>query len=170
MFRALSANILNKIESFHLIGDGNISHYKALFEKLDSPFEVIFTGGLNRNDLNKYYSKAHLIILPSDSEGFPKVIAEAAAFGCVPAVSDVSSIYRYINDSNGLLFTELDPKIMAKEFSCLISARDDLKCKSENIRKIAPLFSFQRFKKRVREEILPRLWKLICFEDLIHWE
>ena len=46
-------------------------------------------------------------VLPSYSEGFPKVIAEAMNFGCIPIVSDISCIRQYIiNGKNGFLINQ----------------------------------------------------------------
>ena len=85
------------VDTFYIIGDGpskNIIENK----KLNLHLKVCLTGWLLREQLNEIYTKCHLIILPSyASEGFPKVLAEAASYGCVPIVSNLSSISQYIN-------------------------------------------------------------------------
>ena len=54
--------------------------------------------------MDKIYAKSHLIILPTKSEGFPKVIAEASAFGCIPIVTNIEPINQIvINRKNGIL-------------------------------------------------------------------
>jgi len=53
---------------------------------------VAFHGWLPRPALEPLYTAAHLLLLPSDSEGFPKVLSEAMAFGVVPLAGAVSSI------------------------------------------------------------------------------
>ena len=75
-------------------------------QKSISGINVKFLGEIDKNHLFKIYEKCHLIILPSNSEGFPKVIAEAGAYGCVPVVSKVGSIIHYINSSNGYLLNQ----------------------------------------------------------------
>lgn len=49
---------------------------------------------------------SHFFVLPTTaSEGFPKVVAEAACHGCIPVVSDVSSLPQYIHDGdNGFVW------------------------------------------------------------------
>ena len=43
------------------------------------------------------------------SEGFPKVIAEAMNFGCLPIVSNISSIGQYVKDGeNGFLISPVN--------------------------------------------------------------
>jgi phosphatidylinositol alpha-1,6-mannosyltransferase len=53
---------------------------------------VTFHGWLPRPALDPLYAAAHLLLLPSDSEGFPKVLSEAMAYGVVPLAGAVSSI------------------------------------------------------------------------------
>ncbi len=51
-----------------------------------------FLGWVPRADIAAYYAAAHFILLPSQSEGWPKVLSEAMAFGVVPVAAAVSSI------------------------------------------------------------------------------
>ena len=52
-------------------------------------------GLLNRKIFLKYILRSHILILLSKSEGFPKVIMEAAVFGCVPIVSNFDGISKF---------------------------------------------------------------------------
>jgi glycosyltransferase involved in cell wall biosynthesis len=55
--------------------------------------QVKFTGWLPMYALQPYYQQAHLLVFPSSaSEGWPKVLSEAMAFGVVPVSSAISSI------------------------------------------------------------------------------
>ena len=54
--------------------------------------QVRFHGELARTALNPYFARSHLILLPSRSEGWPKVLSEAMAYGVVPIASNVGSI------------------------------------------------------------------------------
>lgn len=94
----------NKVKEVHLVGDGqNMDTYKKLAEKSGVAF--IFHGFLSYLDVFEIYKKSHFFLLPSSaSEGFPKVIAEAMNFGCIPIVSNVSSIIQYVeNEKNGFI-------------------------------------------------------------------
>ena len=67
-----------------------------------------FSGILSRQDLNQIYAESHFILLPSQSEGFPKVLAEAAAFGCVPITSNLPGFDKIIkNEVDGILLDDL---------------------------------------------------------------
>ncbi|MFA7407276.1 MAG: glycosyltransferase [Anaerolineaceae bacterium] len=80
--------------SVYLIGDGKERKY---FENLVNQFDLqdvlVFTGWISRYDVKKYYEQAHFILHPSiASEGWPKVLSEAMAYGVVPLASTVSCI------------------------------------------------------------------------------
>lgn len=53
---------------------------------------VSMNGNVNASELKKYYQKAHFLIFLSDSEGWPKVVAEAMFFGCLPITTSVSCV------------------------------------------------------------------------------
>lgn len=58
----------------------------------------------NRFEIEEIYKKAHVLLMTSSSEGFPKVIAEAMAFSCVPITTSVGDISNHIiHDLNGIL-------------------------------------------------------------------
>jgi glycosyltransferase involved in cell wall biosynthesis len=83
------------------IGD---STDRRIFEekvtKLNLEDCVKFTGWISNLELKTYYQKAHFILLPSSaSEGWPKVLSEAMAFGVVPITSDISSIPQILKET-----------------------------------------------------------------------
>lgn len=84
---------LNFPFELELIGDG--PEKNAFIQKTEeiqiSP-AVHFRGWLPKTEIGKYYAKAHIILFPSSSEGWPKVLSEAMAYGVVPIASTVSSI------------------------------------------------------------------------------
>ena len=95
------------IKVIHLVGAGTqMTAYQNRVETLNLPF--VFHGYLSRLEVHDIYKRSHAILLPSASEGFPKVIAEAINYGCLPIVSNVSSLSHYISDrKNGFLMKDL---------------------------------------------------------------
>jgi len=139
----------------HIVGSGPLQALCLEYEKKYS--SLIFHGSLSRSSLNLIYAKCHFLYLPSRAaEGFPKVIAEAANFGCIPILSKISSISHYIfNGVNGFLlddlqFTEDDIVNLTNK---VISNKD--------LRKIALAafefsqeFTYERYLNRIETEIL----------------
>jgi glycosyltransferase involved in cell wall biosynthesis len=85
--------------SLDLVGDGaERSEFERLAVTLGISRNASFHGWLPRTALAPLYSQAHILILPTDSEGYPKVLSEAMAYGVVPIASKVSCIPQYLED------------------------------------------------------------------------
>jgi len=76
-----------------LVGDSpERPKFEAFIKQNDLVQEVNFVGWQNMANLYHFYQRAHLIVFPSTSEGWPKVLSEAMAHGVVPIASNVGSI------------------------------------------------------------------------------
>ena len=65
---------------------------------------VFLKGNQNQEIIKKAYTDNHFVILPSLSEGWPKVIAEGMFWGCLPIASRVSCVPNMLdNGKRGLL-------------------------------------------------------------------
>ena len=93
--------------TFHLIGQSNDSIHKKIVSK--SLTNVIQHGYIDREDFMKILSKVQLHILPSKSEGFPKVILETACCG-IPSMlfSDYGANEWISHRQNGFVLNTLD--------------------------------------------------------------
>jgi glycosyltransferase involved in cell wall biosynthesis len=56
---------------------------------------VTFHGWVPRPAMGALYTTAHVLLLPSTSEGWPKVLSEGMAYGVVPIASSVGAIPEY---------------------------------------------------------------------------
>ncbi|MEM1181524.1 MAG: glycosyltransferase family 4 protein [Acidobacteriota bacterium] len=81
-----------------MAGDGpQRGRFEALAERLG--VKARFHGWLDRTALDGLYARAHFMLLPSlASEGWPKVLSEAMAWGVVPVASDISAIPSILAD------------------------------------------------------------------------
>jgi glycosyltransferase involved in cell wall biosynthesis len=155
-FKKISSH--NRIAEIHLVGDG--PEKDAFVEQSKGiKIPVFFHGFMSRDELGEILKNSHVFLLPSASEGFPKVVAEAANYGCIPLVSNVSSLGQYIfNGKNGYII-DYDERI-ADELANTI-----LKIVSEpRLREIAfeanclaPKFSFDYYIERLKREIIDPL-------------
>lgn len=67
---------------------------------------VFLMGNKSKEEVMEAYKNSHFLLLPSKSEGWPKVVAEAMFWGCVPVASPVSCVPTMIgNERRGLLLT-----------------------------------------------------------------
>lgn len=90
---------------FHLIG---IEREVAIGANLTSHGVLI-----DRAQIESKYARAHVLVLTSESEGFPKVIAEAMAFGCIPIATAVGAIPEMLSHGEYAFLT--DPKQCVEE-------------------------------------------------------
>ncbi len=85
----------DRLGTFYFIGGGDqMQSYQEWGATLKATIK--FEGFLPKEQINEIYKYCHFIVLPSNNEGFPKVIGEAMNYGCIPIVSNVSC-YRTIH-------------------------------------------------------------------------
>ena len=91
-----------------IYGDGvlrnEVSKY-CIENKLENI--VFLKGNQSKDTVLQAYQGSHFLLLPSKSEGWPKVVAEAMVWGCVPVVLPVSCVsYMLHNGERGLLLKQ----------------------------------------------------------------
>lgn len=62
--------------------------------------QITLFGNQTKDTIKKAYQNNHFLVLPSKSEGWPKVVAEAMFFGCVPLTTSVSCVNYMIGNGN----------------------------------------------------------------------
>lgn len=144
-----------QVDRFDIVGDGKLrQQVKALSAQFTS-IKIYLHGYLQREAINLIYAGSHINILPSDSEGFPKVIAEGAAYGAIPVVTDISSLAEYINDTNGRLLSNNSPAEILRGIQELLAMESVvLKSIASNAVNLAQRFTYDRFLQQIREQIL----------------
>lgn len=145
----------DQIGTIHLVGDGpQRAQYEQQAKQL--PYPVIFHGFLSREKVNEIYVKSQVFLLPSDSEGFPKVLAEAMNFGCVPLVSAVSSIPQYIQDGVKGFLWQMDKEDFTNRLLQIIdhSNRLDFAGMAIEANRIAHKFTYDFYIERIQTDIL----------------
>ena len=93
----------------HLVGGGK---EQAVFEAQSQTdglsAQVTFHGWLPKPKLADFYAQAHFLILPSETEGWPKAVSEAMAYGAVPITSAVSSLPQALSHSQAGMTVAID--------------------------------------------------------------
>ena len=143
----------SSIGIMHFIGDGPKKEtYEQEFKK--NTIEAVFHGFLPRKKVFEIYKECHFILLPSKSEGFPKVIAEGMNFGCIPIASNVSSIGQYVEES-GYLVHPLHGLALSEVIDKAISdANFILEEKAKVGHTVTESFTFEHYNHRVLNELI----------------
>lgn len=78
---------------------------------------IVLHGNQTAATVQKAYQDSHFLLLPSKSEGWPKVVAEAMFWGCVPVASAVSCVSYMLDFGNRgiVLAMDLDADVMQLE-------------------------------------------------------
>ena len=143
-----------QVKAVHLIGDSpEKESYKRMAE--GSPINFVFHGFKSVYEVFEIYKRSHFFLLPSSaSEGFPKVISEAMNFGCIPIVSNVSSIGQYVKtDQNGFVVV---PNTATALLGVLkeIMNMEGLALNRKNHYSMGSLFTYERYVARIKNEII----------------
>lgn len=152
---AFSGSSLDRVERIHFIGNGpNMESYKAQCAAKKIP--AFFHGFLSRDKVFAIYRESQFLLLPSTaSEGFPKVIAEGMNFGCIPIVSNISSIGQYINTHNGYVLPTTTSESLATVFNEIQNESATLiKKKATHGYATASKFTFAHYNQRILNEIV----------------
>lgn len=90
-----------------LYGNGQEKDNLQQYIDLNQLNEFVFMkGNFSKDEMKKVYQEAHFMILPSESEGWPKVVAEAMFWGCLPIATKVSCVPNMLDYGNrGLLLS-----------------------------------------------------------------
>ncbi|MBP8156967.1 MAG: glycosyltransferase [Flavobacterium sp.] len=97
-----------------LFGDGNErAHLEHYIKKNNLNYFVFFKGNQEQHTVKEAFQKSHFVLLPSKSEGWPKVVAEGMFWGCLPistAVSCVPNMLQF-NERGVLLSLDLEEDV-----------------------------------------------------------
>ncbi|MDO8316901.1 MAG: glycosyltransferase [Flavobacterium sp.] len=69
---------------------------------------ISLKGNQSKAIVQKAYQHSHFVVLPSDSEGWPKVIAEGMFWGCIPIATSVSCVPFMLDYGNRGVLLEMD--------------------------------------------------------------
>jgi len=144
-----------RIDKIHIVGEGMM--LELLKKKLkECGINAEYHGFIQQEDIFELLVKSHFLVLPSKTEGFPKVIAEGLNFGCLPVVSRVGSIPHYIIEGHtGMLMDSLDAEALAQAIGCATALQPQQH--EDMIReghKLAKKFTFEAYFNLLKETVL----------------
>ena len=155
-FTMLPKKEQSQVNAVHLVGNGaDLEYFKILSANCGVPFK--FHGFLSRAQVFEIYKESHIFLLPTiASEGFPKVIAEALNFGCVPIVSNISSIGQYVKHAeNGFLMDVVTSDVLLEHLQNVmhLTTTDYIQLKARR----SPLihkFTFSHYNQSIQTKLL----------------
>ena len=120
--------------------------------KIEFSDNIILHGKINREDLPEKLKEIDLLFLPSRSEGFPKVILEAAA-SAIPSIvyHDYGASEWMTTNENGFVVNSFNDVI--EKINQLIDSPDLLQKNSEGAYRLSEKFEWKNLIKNWEEEI-----------------
>jgi glycosyltransferase involved in cell wall biosynthesis len=152
LLRALP-RVLEKVPDVRLMVIGRDYWYaKALARFLGRGLPVDFRYGMPRSEVYRSYSRSKVMVLPSEIEATPIVVAEATMAGVPPVLSDVGGHPELVQDGKtGFLFPPGNTEMLADRIVDCLSDRE----LSENLiaqgRKFLEQFTIDRMMERLEE-------------------
>lgn len=92
---------------------------------------ISLEGNQTRESLRKAYEQSHFVILPSDSEGWPKAVAEGMFWGCVPVATQVSCVPFMLDYGNRGILLEMDLEKDVNQLEILLGNEANFESKSQ---------------------------------------
>ena len=119
-------------------GNSNIKFHFAGFNPSELDFEIPKNckvhGVLKKHELNKLYSKCHIILFTSQSEGLPVALIEAMNHFVVPISTSVGGIKQIIhNNENGFLIENDRNNEIIKNIHDILSRIENNSISIENL-------------------------------------
>lgn len=131
---------------FHVVGEGElVGEFENVLNEVGIPNK--FYGNLSQLELFDILKISHCILLPSKSEGFPKVLAEAMNFGCIPIASNVGSISHYISDGeSGIIIKAISERGLNEAWQNFLQLNSEAKLAiAKNGFQVSQKFTFEKY-------------------------
>lgn len=153
--------------SLEIYGDGPEKERLENYTRDNGLEELVsFNGNRSLGELKDAYQKAHFVILPSKSEGWPKALAEGMFFGCIPIASPVSCVPWMLGEgSRGVLLKKVSqqpeksgerkeergkkPSDQEKIFN-LLTDPGEMKKKSEAAKEWSQQYTLEKFEAAIQ--------------------
>lgn len=127
----------NKLEQY--IGQNNLENIISL------------EGNQTQETVKKAYEESHFVILPSDSEGWPKAVAEGMFWGCVPVATKVSCVPFMLDYGNRGVLLEIDLEKDVNQLGVLLRNQTDYEIKSKKASDWSRKYTLDVFEEEIKK-------------------
>jgi glycosyltransferase involved in cell wall biosynthesis len=107
-------------------------------------------GNQNSKTLQEVYQKSHFLILPSRSEGWPKAVAEAMFWGCIPIATPVSCIASMLGNGERGILLDLNLNSDVKKISAHLESKELFQAKSKLAASWSQKYTLDYFDSEIR--------------------
>jgi glycosyltransferase involved in cell wall biosynthesis len=139
---------------FRVVGDGPMRReLEALARGLKLDQQVSFQGAVPQAKVLDFYEQARVLVLASQTEGWPKAIAEAMAFGLVCVGPNRGLVPQMLGEGRGLLVEPGDVPALAARLRQAATDASEAAGISERAAAWARRFTLETLKAALRQQL-----------------
>lgn len=112
---------------------------------------VTLHGNASKDQVKRAYKKAHFLLFISKSEGWPKVVAEAMFWGCVPITSKVSCVPWMLKGGKRGLLVDSDMNKIVSAIEKLWKDKKRYRQMSIKAKKWSRQYTLETFEKEIKK-------------------
>ena len=125
-----------KLEEY--IADNSLEHLATLHGNQTAAF------------VESSYRDSHFLILPSQSEGWPKVVAEAMFWGCIPIATQISCVPWMLDMGNRGVLIQANLEEDVSKLLATISEEKTLVAMSKNAQQWSQQYTLDKFEEEIQ--------------------
>ncbi|WP_425639513.1 glycosyltransferase family 4 protein [Algoriphagus yeomjeoni] len=138
---------------FVYCGDGVMrAELEAQSRALGLQDYVVFKGNVNAETVKSILKQSHFLIFVSETEGWPKAVAEAMFWGCIPFTSRVSCVPQMVGEKRerGVLVSK-DPQEIFEKLKTLLADIKELERMRADAISWARKYTLESFQTEIEE-------------------
>jgi glycosyltransferase involved in cell wall biosynthesis len=112
---------------------------------------ISLEGNQTQESVKKAYEQSHFVILPSESEGWPKAVAEGMFWGCVPLATKVSCVPFMLDYGNRGVLLEMDLDKDVNQLKAVLKNEIDYQIKSQKARDWSRKYTLDVFEEEIKK-------------------
>ena len=112
---------------------------------------IVLEGNQNQEILKKAYQNSHFVVLPSESEGWPKAIAEGMFWGCLPVATAVSCVPFMLDYGNRGVLLEMNLENDIRQLEAVLEDESCFQMMSKNGSDWARTYTLDVFESEIKK-------------------
>jgi Glycosyltransferase len=136
----------------HLYGEGpERSNIERFIIENSLRSQIRLYGNVNASTLVKAYKESHFLLFASKSEGWPKAVAEAMFWGCLPITSRVSCVPEMVGNGDRGVLVNSDPVEIVNSIKNLQQNSGDYQAKAEAAMAWSRKYTLEKFQCEIKK-------------------
>lgn len=115
---------------------------------------ITLHGNVDANELKMAYSNSHFLLFASESEGWPKAVAEAMFWACLPLTTAVSCVPQMLGEGSRGDLVGKDSRQMANRMSYYLDHPEIYRQKATQAMNWSREFTLEKFESEIKKVLL----------------